>query len=61
MEVGVASGDISDFKSQLQNVIQNGGYCDEQVYNCDETALYYRLLPAKSLDVKKKKRTQNKI
>jgi hypothetical protein len=28
------------------------GYCDEQLYNCDESALFYRILTTKSLDLK---------
>jgi hypothetical protein len=56
MEGEAKSGDInaaSEFPSQLQNMIEKVGCCDEHVYNCDETALYYKLLPAKSLNVKK--------
>jgi hypothetical protein len=33
-------------------VIADGGYTDEQLYNRDETALYYKLLLNKSLDLK---------
>ena len=56
MEGEAASSDInaaSEFPNQLKNVIEKGGYCDEQLYNCDESALYYKLMPSKSLDVKK--------
>ena len=48
-------GDISaasKFPSQLQIVMEKGRYCDEQLYNCDETGLYSKLLSTKSLDVK---------
>jgi hypothetical protein len=51
-----ASGDsaaAARFPESLRKAIANGGYTDEQLYNCDETALYYKLLPNKSLDFKK--------
>jgi hypothetical protein len=38
---------------KLRKVIADGGYTDEQLYNCDETALYYKLLANKSLYLKK--------
>jgi hypothetical protein len=56
MEVESASGDsaaAAQFPETLRKVIADGGYTDEQLYNCDETVLYYRLLPNKSLDPKK--------
>jgi hypothetical protein len=50
-----ASGDSAaaeQFPETLCKVIADGRYTDEQLYNCDETALY-TLLPIKSLDLKK--------
>lgn len=41
-----------EFPKQLAICIKNEEYNDVQIYNCDETALYYRLLPSKSLDLK---------
>ena len=37
------------FVSSFQHFIHDGGYCLDQVFNCDETGLYYKLLPEKSL------------
>jgi hypothetical protein len=52
MEGVSASGDsaaaVAQFPETLLKAIADGGYTDEQLYNCDETALYYRLLPNKS-------------
>jgi hypothetical protein len=51
-----ASGDSAaaeQFPETLRKAIADAGYTDEQLYNCDETALYYRLLPDKFLDLKK--------
>nr|XP_014347650.1 PREDICTED: tigger transposable element-derived protein 1-like [Latimeria chalumnae] len=33
------------FPQQLQSEITERGYNDEQLYNCDETALFYKMLP----------------
>jgi hypothetical protein len=44
MEGGAAYDDVnaaSEFPSQLQNMIEKVGYCDEQLYNCDETVVYF--------------------
>jgi hypothetical protein len=51
-----ASGDsaaAAQFPETLRKAIAGGGYTDEQLYNCDETALYYILLSNKSLNLKK--------
>lgn len=40
------------FLKPFQELVQKENYSDEQLYNCDETALYYRMLPSKSLDMK---------
>ena len=40
------------FHDELRTVIANGGYTEDQVYNVDETALYFKMLPEKSLSVK---------
>jgi hypothetical protein len=34
-------------------MIDEQEYNEEQLYNCNEPALYYRMLPTKSLDIKK--------
>ena len=39
---------IDPFKRKLQEVMEKG-LTLEQLYNCDETGLYYRMLPAKTL------------
>lgn len=40
------------FPRELKQFMTENNLNDHQVYNCDETALYYRLLPSKTLDVK---------
>ena len=37
------------FKEKFENFINEKDLHDEQVYNVDETGLYFRLLPEKSL------------
>ena len=43
------------FKKQLQDTMEREGLTLEQVYNCDETGLYYRMLPTKTLAAKTEK------
>ena len=40
---------VGDFKSSLSQVIENEGLVLSQVYNCDETVLYWKALPSKTL------------
>jgi hypothetical protein len=40
------------FSETLHKAPEDGEYTDDQLYNC-ETTLYYKLLPNKSLDLKK--------
>ena len=37
------------FKEELQTVMENEGLTLENLYNCDETGLCYRMLPTKTL------------
>jgi hypothetical protein len=41
------------FPQTLHKATKVGEYAVEQPHNCDERALYYKLLPNKSLDLKK--------
>lgn len=45
----------AQFPAQLHKVMSDENLIDDQVYNCDETALYFRLLPTKSLDLQNSK------
>ena len=38
---------VTKFKEKFENLIHEKDLCDEQVYNVDETGLYFRLLPDK--------------
>lgn len=40
---------VTDFKSDFQNVIDKEGLSGEQLYNCDETGLNFKMLPTKTL------------
>ena len=40
------------YPDQLQEIIDEGGYSPDQIYNADETDLCYRMLPGKTLAVK---------
>jgi len=37
------------YPEELRKMIEDQGYVASQVYNCDETGLYYKMLPDKSL------------
>ncbi|CAM4474416.1 unnamed protein product [Lepidochelys kempii] len=37
------------FPAKLKSILQNEDYHEEQLYNCDETALFAKLLPDKTL------------
>ena len=43
------------FKKELHDVIEREGLTPEQMYNCDETGLYYKRLPTKTLTTKAEK------
>jgi hypothetical protein len=38
------------FPEIICKAISDGQYTDEKFYDCDKTALYYKLLPNKSVD-----------
>ncbi|CAM4559907.1 unnamed protein product [Caretta caretta] len=40
---------INMFPAELKSILQNEVYHEEQLYNCDETALFAKLLPDKTL------------
>lgn len=40
------------YPEKLREIIEEGGYEAEQVYNCDETGLCYKMLPNKTLATK---------
>lgn len=37
-----------NFKIQIQEIIEKRGYCEDQIFNADETALYWRKLPERT-------------
>ncbi|XP_023312822.1 jerky protein homolog-like, partial [Anoplophora glabripennis] len=43
------SSAVITFKEKIQQKINNDGYSPDQIFNCDETGLNYKLLPAKTL------------
>ncbi|XP_053406380.1 tigger transposable element-derived protein 6-like [Mercenaria mercenaria] len=47
---GVDQNVVENFKSRIPEVV--GDYSLDDVFNCDETGLYYRTLPDKTLSVK---------
>ena len=55
------SGDIKSadneaaeqYPTKLHEILDEGGYTEDQVYNCDETGLMFKMLPRKTLSVKR--------
>ena len=43
--------DAREFITSFIKSIKDENYTDDQLYHCDETALFYRMLPSKSLDL----------
>lgn len=41
--------ELKKFKRRFYNMLKREGISGDQIYNCDETCLYYRLLPSKTL------------
>jgi len=41
-----------NYSDQLREIIEEGGYSPEQIYNCDETGLCYKMMPDTTLAVK---------
>ena len=37
------------YPATLKNIIDDGGYLPDQIYNADETGVYYKMLPDKTL------------
>ena len=44
-----ASANVNPFKDNLQKIIKEKGLTLNQVFNCDETGLYWKLMPNKTL------------
>ena len=52
-EIKSADSDAADeYPPKLREIVEEGGYSEEQVYNCDETGLMYKMLPRNTLSMK---------
>lgn len=49
-----------EFCETLHKMIDEHKYNEEELYNCDETAFYYRTRPIKSLDIINKYENQQR-
>ena len=53
-EIKSADNEAADaYPLKLRDILEEGGYNEDQVYNCDETGLMFKMLPRKTLSVKK--------
>lgn len=50
----------NQFPAILKNIIDEGGYTKDQIYNLDETALYYRAMPKKTYISKEQKQARGR-
>lgn len=39
---------VNDFKTSFKNIVLENCYALDQIYNCDETGLNYKMLPSKT-------------
>lgn len=46
---------LPQFQSKLNEIIESEGFLDAQIYNADESALFYKMLPDKTLVHEKEK------
>jgi hypothetical protein len=56
-----ASADIdvaSTFPAELAKLMEQGGYCTSKIFNVDETALFWKKMPAKTFLAKEEKTAQ---
>jgi hypothetical protein len=52
-EIRSADSEAADkYPEVLKGILKEGGYVDEQVYNCDETGLCYKMIPDRTLACK---------
>ncbi|XP_024875302.1 jerky protein homolog-like [Temnothorax curvispinosus] len=42
-------GEMNKFKEEFQKLVAEEGYTKDQIYNCDETGLNYKMMPSKTL------------
>jgi hypothetical protein len=40
---------VVEYKNKFQTILEENGYTPDQVYKCDETGLYYKMMPSKTL------------
>jgi hypothetical protein len=40
---------VEEYKNKFQTILEENGHTPDQVYNCDETGLYYKMMPSKTL------------
>jgi hypothetical protein len=40
---------VEEYKNKFQTILEENGYTPDQVYKCDETGLYYKMMPSKTL------------
>ena len=50
-----SENEMAPFKKDLQQAMEKNQITLEQLYNCDETGLYFRSLPAKTLAAQSEK------
>ena len=51
------TGAAQEFIPELEKYIMDNNYTDMQIYNADESGLYYRILPSRTLALKRNKAT----
>lgn len=47
---------VHQYLSEFEHIIEEGGYMPQQVFTCDETALYWKLMPHRTYLEKEQER-----
>ncbi|XP_043465305.1 jerky protein homolog-like [Leptopilina heterotoma] len=47
-------GELKKFKEEFEKIVEKEGYSRDQIYNCDETGLNFRMMPSKTLASREK-------
>jgi hypothetical protein len=54
-KLSACTKEIATFTTKLAKIIEEEDFSSDQMYNCDETGLNYKMLPSKTFAARKEK------